>query len=43
LIGSYRSALASLIVFFALGFVLLATVDVRRAIIEAGNPPPEPV
>jgi MFS transporter, UMF1 family len=40
---SYRSALASLIVFFVLGFVLLAMVDVRRAIFEAGNEPPERV
>jgi MFS transporter, UMF1 family len=43
LTGSYRSALASLIVFFVLGFVLLTMVDVRRAIVEAGNPPPERV
>ena len=40
LTGSYRSSLASLIVFFVLGFVLLTMVDVRRAITEAGNPPP---
>jgi MFS transporter, UMF1 family len=40
LTGSYRNALASLIVFFALGFVLLTMVNVRRAIVEAGNPPP---
>jgi UMF1 family MFS transporter len=40
---SYRSALASLVVFFALGFVLLVVVDVRRAIVEAGNRPPEKV
>ena len=43
LTGSYRSSLASLIVFFVLGFVLLTLVDVRRAITEAGNPPPERV
>src|SRR5215212_2148400 len=43
LTSSYRSALASLVVFFALGFVLLAMVDVRRAIVEAGNTPPERV
>jgi len=43
LTGSYRSSLASLIVFFVLGFVLLTMVDVRRAITEAGNPPPERV
>jgi MFS transporter, UMF1 family len=40
---SYRSALASLVIFFALGFVLLALVDVRRAILEAGNQLPEKV
>ncbi|MDQ3864381.1 MAG: MFS transporter, partial [Actinomycetota bacterium] len=40
---SYRSALASLIVFFALGFVLLVLLDVRRAIVEAGNRPPQKV
>ncbi|HEX6711293.1 MAG TPA: MFS transporter [Rubrobacter sp.] len=40
LTGSYRSALASLIVFFLAGFVLLALVNVRRAIVEAGNTPP---
>jgi UMF1 family MFS transporter len=43
LTGSYRSALASLVVFFFAGFVLLALVNVRRAIIEAGNTPPERV
>jgi MFS transporter, UMF1 family len=43
LTGSYRSALASLIVFFVVGFVLLTMVDMRRAIVEAGNPPPERV
>ena len=43
LTGSYRSALASLVVFFVVGFVLLAVVDVRRAIVEAGNRPPEKV
>ena len=41
--SSYRNALASLIVFFALGFVLLVMVNVRRAIVEAGNQPPERV
>ena len=38
--GSYRHALLSLIAFFLVGFVLLARVDVRRAIVEAGNPQP---
>jgi UMF1 family MFS transporter len=40
---SYRSALVSLVVFFVLGFALLVMVDVRRAIVEAGNTPPERV
>ncbi len=39
--GSYRDAIVSLVVFFALGFVLLARVPVRRAIAAAGNPVPE--
>jgi UMF1 family MFS transporter len=43
LTGSYRYALVSLIVFFLAGFVLLVMVDVRRAIVEAGNVPPERV
>ncbi|MGH3146921.1 MAG: MFS transporter, partial [Rubrobacter sp.] len=43
LTGSYRSALASLVIFFAAGFILLAVVNVRRAITEAGNQPPERV
>ena len=43
LTGSYRSALASLVFFFAAGFLLLAVVNVRRAITEAGNQPPERV
>ncbi len=41
LTGSYRDAVVSLVVFFALGFVLLARVPVRRAVIDAGNPAPE--
>ncbi|MFJ3924475.1 MFS transporter [Streptomyces sp. NPDC090022] len=41
LTGSYRDAIISLVVFFALGFVLLARVPVRRAIEAAGNPVPE--
>jgi UMF1 family MFS transporter len=36
--GSYRVALLSLVVFFAAGLLLLARVDVRRAIAEATNP-----
>ncbi|MFF3755108.1 MFS transporter [Streptomyces sp. NPDC002018] len=41
LTGSYRDAIISLVVFFALGFGLLARVPVRRAIMAAGNPVPE--
>lgn len=41
LTGSYRDAIVSLVVFFALGFVLLARVPVRRGISEAGNPVPD--
>ncbi len=40
LTGSYRVAIVSLVVFFVAGFVLLARVDVRRAILEAGNDVP---
>ena len=43
LTASYRSALISLIVFFVAGFALLAVVNVRRAIVEAGNQLPERV
>ncbi|MFD9970878.1 MFS transporter [Streptomyces sp. NPDC059011] len=41
LTGSYRAAIISLVIFFALGFVLLARVPVRRAVAAAGNPVPE--
>ncbi|MEV0176210.1 MFS transporter [Streptomyces sp. NPDC050803] len=41
LTGSYRDAIISLVAFFAVGFVLLARVPVRRAIHDAGNPIPE--
>jgi UMF1 family MFS transporter len=41
LTGSYRDAIVSLVAFFALGFVLLARVPVRRAVRDAGNPVPE--
>jgi UMF1 family MFS transporter len=41
--GNYRSALGSLVVFFVVGFVLLAFVPVRRAIEAAGNMAPEQV
>jgi UMF1 family MFS transporter len=35
--GSYRQAIVSLVVFFAAGLILLAKVNVRRAMEEAGN------
>lgn len=41
LTGSYRDAIISLVLFFVLGFALLARVPVRRAISDAGNPVPE--
>jgi UMF1 family MFS transporter len=43
LTGSYRSAIAVLVVFFVLGFVLLRRVDLTRAIVAAGNPVPASV
>ncbi|MFD3921350.1 MFS transporter [Streptomyces sp. NPDC058595] len=39
--GSYRDAILSLVIFFVIGFALLARVPVRRAVAEAGNPVPE--
>lgn len=41
--GSYRSAILSIAVFFALGLGLLTFVNVRRAIVESGNIAPEKV
>ncbi|RSS52405.1 MFS transporter [Streptomyces sp. WAC01280] len=41
LTGSYRDAIISLVIFFVVGFALLARVPVRRAVEEAGNPLPE--
>lgn len=38
--GSYRVAIISLLVFFVVGFFVLAAVPLRRAIIAAGNEPP---
>lgn len=35
--GSYRLAILSIAIFFTLGLLLLTRVDVRRAILEAGN------
>jgi UMF1 family MFS transporter len=40
---SYRAAIISLLVFFVVGFVALAAVPVRRAIVAAGNVPPRVV
>ncbi|TQK43257.1 UMF1 family MFS transporter [Streptomyces sp. SLBN-118] len=41
LTGSYRDAIISLVVFFALGSVLLARVPIKEAVAAAGNPVPE--
>ncbi|MFH9825887.1 MFS transporter [Streptomyces bobili] len=41
--GSYRDAIISLVIFFVLGFLLLARVPVRQAIADAGNPVPETI
>ncbi|WP_347060645.1 MFS transporter [Blastococcus sp. HT6-30] len=41
LTGSYRLAIISLVVFFVAGFVALAALPMRRAVIAAGNVPPE--
>ncbi|MCX5337872.1 MULTISPECIES: MFS transporter [unclassified Streptomyces] len=43
LTGSYRDAIISLVIFFILGFCLLARVPVRQAISDAGNPVPEKI
>jgi UMF1 family MFS transporter len=40
LTDSYRYAIVALVAFFVIGGTLLARVDVRRAIREAGNPEP---
>ncbi|WP_462417513.1 MFS transporter [Kytococcus sp. Marseille-QA3725] len=40
LTGSYRPAILALLVFFVAGGLLLARLDVRRGIAEAGNPQP---
>ncbi|MFJ3767699.1 MFS transporter [Streptomyces sp. NPDC090082] len=39
--GSYRDAIISLVIFFAVGFALLARVPIRRAVEAAGNPIPD--
>ena len=41
LTGSYRLAIVSLVAFFVAGFVALAALPVRRAVVAAGNTPPE--
>ncbi|SFK71716.1 MFS transporter [Geodermatophilus ruber] len=41
LTGSYRLAIISLVIFFVAGFVALAALPVRRAVLAAGNTPPE--
>ncbi|MBY8888354.1 MFS transporter [Streptomyces sp. PTM05] len=41
LTGSYRVAIVSLVVFFAVGFVLLARVPVARAVAATGRPVPD--
>jgi UMF1 family MFS transporter len=38
--GSYRVAIISLVAFFVVGFIALAAVPIRRAIVAAGNTPP---
>ena len=38
---SYRAAIVSLVVFFIIGLALLLAVNVRRAIVAAGNTPPK--
>ena len=41
--GSYRPAIAALVVFFVLGVVFLLRLDPQRGIAEAGNSVPAPV
>lgn len=41
LTSSYRAGVVSLLVFFVVGFALLALVPMRRAILAAGNTPPK--
>ncbi|MGW5672674.1 MFS transporter [Micromonospora sp. NPDC003776] len=40
LTSSYRVGLVSLLIFFVVGFALLAAVPIRKAIVAAGNTPP---
>ncbi len=37
----YRTSIFALLAFFIIGFVILLTVPVRRAIIAVGNTPPK--
>jgi UMF1 family MFS transporter len=39
--GSFRQAILSMIVFFAIGIIILLFTDTNRAIHEAGNHTPE--
>jgi UMF1 family MFS transporter len=39
--GSYRLAILSIALFFALGLIILTRVNIRRAIVEAGNEVPQ--
>ena len=41
LTGSYRLAIVSLVIFFVGGFIALAALPMRRAVVAAGNAPPE--
>ncbi|MEU2350681.1 MFS transporter [Modestobacter sp. NPDC049651] len=41
LTGSYRNAITSLVLFFVVGGLLFWRLPMRRAIVEAGNTPPE--
>jgi MFS transporter, UMF1 family len=43
LTGSYREAIISLVIFFILGFLLLARVPVRKAVAAVGNAVPEQI
>jgi UMF1 family MFS transporter len=41
LTSSYRYAIVSLVLFFVVGGLLFAKLDLRRAVVAAGNEPPE--
>lgn len=41
--GSYRTAIVSLVIFFVVGLAILLTVNVRKAVLAAGNVPPATV